>query len=200
MDKNRVKIIIKQWLKIEEDLTLLKEEHKEINKKFKEEKTKLLEKQKQMENPILQLMNEIDTESINLSDSLTLKTKPVSKTISLTKAHIRERLDQYFSSSRNSYATLLSHFARDKNVKVAFDEIKSFLNENSQNYLRISLIFARQYKINITNEEIEEFINEHLAAESEQVFEYIVDMSARKEFLEEEVLKLSKKRKPKVKN
>lgn len=200
MDRDKVKIIIKEWLKIEEDLTNLKEEHKEINKRFKEEKKKLLEQQKQMQMPILQLMNEIDTESINLSEHLVLKTKPVTKTTGLTKPHIKERLDQYFSSSRNSYATLLSHFAREKKVNVTFDEIIQFLNENTSNYSKITSIFAAQYKVHITKEELTEFIDNHLKDESEQVFTYVVDISARKEFLEEENLKLTKKRGKKTKN
>jgi len=200
MDKNKARLIIKEWVKLETQLTILKDEHKKINKKFKEQKNILLEKQKKMELPIIQLMNEIDTESITLSDKLSLNTKPVTKTTGLTKSHIKERLDQYFDSSRNGYATLLLYFVREKGENITFDEIISFLNGNMINYTKIVSIFADRYKISIKKDEIDEFIKTYLKNESDNVFNYIVDMSARKEFLEEEVLKLKKIRQPKIVN
>ena len=68
------------------------------------------------------------------------------------------------------------------------------------NYTKIVSIFADRYKISIKKDEIDEFIKTYLKNESDNVFNYIVDMSARKEFLEEEVLKLKKIRQPKIVN
>ena len=41
MDKNKIKLLIKEWVRIEEDLTLLKEKQREFNKKVKERKKRI---------------------------------------------------------------------------------------------------------------------------------------------------------------
>lgn len=198
MDRSKVKIIINEWVRIEEDKTKLEDERKkivkEINQKYKEKQKVLNDQQEQLANPILQLMNQVDTESISLSDKLELKSKPVTKTTGLTKVHIKSRLDDYYSSSRNNYATMLSQFCTKHKVDVTYEELLSFLNKTDINYEKILRIFIDRYNIKIKEDDVKEFLTEHLSSEATRVFEYIIDMAARKEYLEEEVLKLAKKR------
>lgn len=198
MDRSKVKIIINEWVRIETDKSTLETERKkivkEINQKYKNKQKTLDEQQEQLANPILQLMNQVDTECIDISDTHELKSKPVTKTTGLTKAHIKARLDDYYNISRNNYATMLSQFCRENDVDVTYEELLSFLNKTNINYEKILRIFIDRYNVKVKEDKINDFLTEHLTSESTQVFEYIIDMAARKEYLEEEVLKLTKKR------
>lgn len=199
MDKNKIKLLIKEWVRIEEDLTLLKEKQREFNKKVKERKKELIEAQKKMEIPILQLMNEIDTESIKLTDNLDLKAKPVTKTHGVTKDHIKKRIVEYFEETNNSYTSLLSTFVQNnKKINVTYDEIveftKPYMKQNKNMYYTILYNFTEKYNLKKSDEELVTFINEHFDGEAMQIFNYIMDISARKEFKEEEHLGLAKRR------
>jgi len=199
MDKDKMKIIIQEWLKLAEEIDVLDAKRKEFNKVIKEKRTILERKQKEMSEPILLLMNKIDTESIKISDRLTLKSEPVTKTTGLTKPYIKERISQYYDSSRNTFGVLLSDFAQRQKLEITYPEILTFLNKSTLNYKTILTNFMDEYKMYATEEEVMDFLTDHLNNETESLYKYIVDISARKEFLEEEVLTLNKKRDKKSK-
>jgi len=196
MDKEKVKLIIKEWVKLDSDITILNDKRKELNKKINLKKKELFEKQKEMQIPILQLMNEMDTESIKLSESLSLKAIPVTKTTGVTVKHIKKRLDEYYSETTNSYHTLLTNFIqtheKTHKINITQEELKHYLNNVTQSYSKLLSHFITTYNIKLSDNDKTEFLKNHLQNESNQIYNYIVDISARKELLEEEILKLKK--------
>jgi hypothetical protein len=77
--------------------------------------------------------------------------------------------------------------------------ICEYLGSRKNTYSKMLVGFADHYKINLTSDEIQSYLRQFEEDETELLFNYITDKSARKVYFDEEKISIGKARKSKKK-
>lgn len=80
------------------------------------------------------------------------------------------------------------------NQKYIKQRIEEYFGASNNNYLKLLRGFCEHYNINLTNAELQSYLSQFQTDEVTQLHEYITDVSARKIYFDDEILKIGKKR------